>query len=269
MQKTLRVSGLVLQRGADVIGFVLNFWGAIQSTQEAGNVQPWALIALGTLLLILSMGSAIWMQHTEIERLHMAPRPNVLYVDARPAVGKIFPLDGGSAMEAQFIRAEFENRAQEFPPTAVLDRPHVRIRYYRVTDSERELIAHVREGRIVESRERFDPSNPSAGLKPASDVAVEEIRVGGSMTIDLLVRPEGSSTARTWSDDGGNIGQEPFPPGVYIAEIDINASNLGGTVHQNLCVVVPEDHLQAVTLEAVNTPQSAPSTQAAPPTATP
>lgn len=78
---------------------------------------------------------------------------------------------------------------------------------------------------------------------------MNEVRVGQSLTVDLLIRVDGETTAHTWSNEGGSIGQRDFLPGTYVAVIEIEGDNLHETVSQRVRLTVPEDPNVPLSLE--------------------
>jgi hypothetical protein len=248
MGKTSATAILVLQRAGGVIGLMLNALGAVQSSHDVKSA--WVWVVAGTVLLVLSFGSVLVQQHYELDGLRQQPRPNIVFERSRPADGTVAKLGTAQLHDAYFIRAEFENRRRPSPPTTSLERPHVRIRYYQDQETDGIPFALVRDGRIAEAPERVSLAYPE-NMKNASEVALNEIRVGRSMTVDLLVRVKGMSVARTWSDEGGNIGQTGFTPGTYIAVVEIEGDNLTDTVVQRLRIILPDDASEIPTLEPV------------------
>lgn len=196
------------------------------------------------LLLLVTSLYAVWItfswaHHTVSEvrlQTEMSPRPNIVFVRPRPAFGSMAN-SAGQKISAYFVRAEFENRRVSSPSTTSLTKPHVRIRYFmeNAPEDDDRLFALVREGRIAESPERFDPTRGAISI---AEAGMPEVRVGQSMTIDLIVRLDGEVSAHTWSNEG--FGQAAFHPGKYTAVIEIEGDNVADTILSRLIINVPE-----------------------------
>ncbi|HEY5639561.1 MAG TPA: hypothetical protein VIW01_05875 [Dehalococcoidia bacterium] len=138
---------------------------------------------------------------------------------------------------ASFTDAEFRNYPKN-DATSII-RPHISISYY-TEDGRR--VERVLEGRITKTRQRSEDvlaGKPGIHLKP-QDVRLEEIRVGETVFVDLLMRRPGQSVAHTWSDDDETMGRYDFQPGTaYVAGISFNADNMTETFW--LAIDIPSD----------------------------
>ena len=224
---------------------------------DAVGVDPvgikWQWWALGSFLLFLA--SVYWRilkQDSEISALKASPRPNPVFVCSSPATSIVSSIDRGVVQQkaAHFARAEFRNQRRPSPVTISLERPHVTIKYY---DVARTLIAQVRDGRIAESRERYEPVFRGGTALIASEARLNEIRVGETFTIDLLVRLDDQLPAHTWSSDSSTIGPESLQPGSYKIEVEIEADNITETYRESLIVTIPDE--KAVEIPVARLPQ--------------
>ena len=169
-------------------------------------------------------------------RQDMAERPRPHLVYQGPASVEHPVLVNGSHEIAHFARVEFRNVRVDHPPTTKAEKPFVSIRYF---DESGKMIAEVKEGRFSDTKELYDPNDTSP--RTAAEIRPEEIRIGETAIVDLLMRRNGHSFAVTWSNERRVMGTEAFLPGRYKAEVMLEADNLIATQTELFQIVVPDE----------------------------